>query len=112
MFFLWMALFLQANIPDQIAPLLVESAAAAWLTKGVVDLVRQRTGLAAGYTLLLAAVLAVAFTAAWGLYSGSLQLDLPGYATLVLRSVLAFLGAIAVTEIQKAATRMRASRSL
>lgn len=106
-----LALFMQLSPPEDLATLAVEAAAAAWLTKAVVDLVRQRTTIEGAMTLLLAAVLAVVFTVAWSFYAGNFEASLAGYAALVLRSVLAFLGAIAVTETQKVAARVRARRA-
>lgn len=94
-------------MPEDLSALLATSAAAAWLTKTVVDLIRQRLpSLDGNYVLVLALVLGLAFNALWTLYRGD-PFAAPGdYARVAIQGFLAFLGAVVTTEVQTATKRI------
>jgi len=97
---------------SDIGGLIATSAAAAWLTKTVVDLIRLKaTGLDGNWVLALALVLGLATNVAWTLYRGEPFAGLPDYGRVAIQGVLAFAGAVATTEAQTAAKRAVARKT-
>ncbi len=91
---------------DSISELLATSAAGAWLTKTVVDLLRQRIEKLEGNVVLASAfVLGAVFNVLWTLYMQEPFSAVSDYARVAIQSVLAFLGAVGSTIAQRAADK-------
>lgn len=97
-------------MPDDLATIAASAAAAAWLTKTIVDLIRQRVAIDGGVTLAVALVVALITNVAWALYKGAPFAGPQDYALVAIQSVLAFLGAVATTAAQNAAAERRAGK--
>lgn len=91
---------------DQLSELMAGAAAASWLTKVVVDLVRTRIKSLDGWgVLLFAFITGQAFSFAWALYNGETLSGLDSYAKVFIQGGLAFVGAVVATEAQTAAKK-------
>ena len=87
-----------------VAVLLADAAAAAYMTKVVIDIVRMKvTSLDGIRIVFLAFVLGLAFSVAWTFYKEGI-VDTPSdYAKVFIQGVLSAIGAIGATEAHKAA---------
>jgi len=93
---------------ENLTDLLTTAAAAAWLTKSVVDLARQRIeSLNGNAVLALAVVLGLVFNLAWTLYQKEPFVDTSDYARVFIQGVLSALGSVVSTETQKAVPVVR-----
>lgn len=92
----------------EIATLIAESAAIAWLTKLVVDLVRMFfKGLDGRWVLLVAFVFGQLFSIAWNLYVDVDLTNTREMARVFIQGILAVAGAVAVTEAQDAVDKQK-----
>lgn len=89
---------------SDLAVLFTDAAAAAYLTKVVIDIVRMKvTSLNGNRIILLAFVLGLMFSVVWAFYKEGIVDTTSDYAKVFIQGVMSGIGAIGATEAHKAA---------
>lgn len=98
-------------MPPELIDLLAQSAVAAYLTKVLLDLIRQRAPQLDGNVILvLGFFLGLVLNLVWAVYTKQPLDGWNDYAKLFLEGLLALLGAVIATEAQTAA-KIKAARA-